>query len=96
MELNETESDSQHRTSDENMFEVCGVYVYLHKHNTDFLLVDLMFIYVVVVLVQVIATRNTRERSNRLENTCWRIWHLARKKKQVMRNLISHEDKVHM
>lgn len=90
MELNETESDSQ------------------HKHNTDFLLVDLMItnalkkyelIYVVVVvLVQVIATRNTRERSNRLENMCWRIWHLARKKKQVMRNLISHKDKdkVHM
>jgi hypothetical protein len=34
-------------------------------------------------LLQVIATRNTRERSNRLENMCWRIWHLARKKKQV-------------
>lgn len=32
---------------------------------------------------QVIATRNTRERSNRLENMCWRIWHLTRKKKQV-------------
>ncbi|ESR55020.1 hypothetical protein CICLE_v100186551mg, partial [Citrus x clementina] len=31
----------------------------------------------------VIATRNTRERSNRLENMCWRIWHLARKKKQI-------------
>ncbi|CAI0556057.1 unnamed protein product [Linum tenue] len=33
--------------------------------------------------VKVIATRNTRERSNRLENLCWRIWHLARKKKQI-------------
>uniref|UniRef100_A0A5B7C9U3 Sucrose-phosphate synthase n=1 Tax=Davidia involucrata TaxID=16924 RepID=A0A5B7C9U3_DAVIN len=33
--------------------------------------------------VKVIATRNTRERSNRLENMCWRIWHLARKKKQI-------------
>ncbi|OMO51515.1 Glycosyl transferase, family 1 [Corchorus capsularis] len=33
--------------------------------------------------VKVIATRNTRERSNRLENMCWRIWHLARKKKQL-------------
>ncbi|KAL5993241.1 sporulation-specific protein 4 [Asimina triloba] len=32
--------------------------------------------------VKVIATRNTRERNNRLENMCWRIWHLARKKKQ--------------
>ncbi|KAK7856065.1 putative sucrose-phosphate synthase 4 [Quercus suber] len=34
-------------------------------------------------LLQVIATRNTRDRSNRLENMCWRIWHLARKKKQI-------------
>ncbi|KAJ4829474.1 sporulation-specific protein 4 [Turnera subulata] len=33
--------------------------------------------------VKVIATRNTRDRSNRLENMCWRIWHLARKKKQI-------------
>jgi sucrose-phosphate synthase len=34
--------------------------------------------------VKVVATRNTRERSSRLENMCWRIWHLARKKKQVL------------
>ncbi|KAK8642958.1 hypothetical protein V6N13_012281 [Hibiscus sabdariffa] len=33
--------------------------------------------------VKVIATRNSRERTNRLENMCWRIWHLARKKKQI-------------
>lgn len=33
--------------------------------------------------IQVVATRNTRERSTRLENMCWRIWHLARRKKQV-------------
>ncbi|OAY58736.1 probable sucrose-phosphate synthase 4 [Manihot esculenta] len=33
--------------------------------------------------VKVIATRNTRERSNRLENMCWRIWHLAREKKKI-------------
>ncbi|XVF29786.1 hypothetical protein REPUB_Repub16aG0001100 [Reevesia pubescens] len=33
--------------------------------------------------VKVIATRNSRERNNRLENMCWRIWHLARKKKQI-------------
>ncbi|RWV99073.1 hypothetical protein GW17_00038044 [Ensete ventricosum] len=26
----------------------------------------------------------TKERNNRLENMCWRIWHLARKKKQVL------------
>ncbi|KAF5479359.1 hypothetical protein F2P56_000191 [Juglans regia] len=34
--------------------------------------------------IKVIATRSgTRDRSNRLENMCWRIWHLARKKKQI-------------
>ncbi|KAL6315372.1 hypothetical protein AAG906_000482 [Vitis piasezkii] len=32
--------------------------------------------------IKVIATRNSRDGSNRLENMCWRIWHLARKKKQ--------------
>jgi len=37
--------------------------------------------------IKVVATRNARERSTRLENMCWRIWHLARKKKQVR---ISH------
>lgn len=34
--------------------------------------------------IKVVATRNTRDRSSRLENMCWRIWHLARKKKQVL------------
>lgn len=33
--------------------------------------------------IKVVATRNTRDRSNRLENMCWRIWHLARRKKQL-------------
>lgn len=33
--------------------------------------------------IKVVATRNTRERSSRLENMCWRIWNLTRKKKQV-------------
>jgi hypothetical protein len=33
--------------------------------------------------IKVVATRNARERSTRLENMCWRIWHLARMKKQV-------------
>ncbi|GFQ05797.1 probable sucrose-phosphate synthase 4 [Phtheirospermum japonicum] len=33
--------------------------------------------------IKVIATRNSRQRNNRLENMCWRIWHLARRKKQV-------------
>ncbi|XP_024533254.1 probable sucrose-phosphate synthase 3 [Selaginella moellendorffii] len=32
--------------------------------------------------VKATATRNVRERSARLENLCWRIWHLTRKKKQ--------------
>lgn len=34
--------------------------------------------------IKVIATRNAREGSNRLENMCWRIWHLARMKKQIV------------
>ncbi|GMI70029.1 sucrose phosphate synthase 3F, sucrose phosphate synthase B [Hibiscus trionum] len=33
--------------------------------------------------IRVVATRNARERSSRLENMCWRIWHLTRKKKQL-------------
>ncbi|KAG0489840.1 hypothetical protein HPP92_006703 [Vanilla planifolia] len=33
--------------------------------------------------IKVVATRNAKERSSRLENMCWRIWHLARKKKQI-------------
>ncbi|KAG9447916.1 hypothetical protein H6P81_014044 [Aristolochia fimbriata] len=33
--------------------------------------------------IKVVATRNSRERSNRLENMCWRIWHLARRQKQL-------------
>lgn len=33
--------------------------------------------------VKVVATRNSRERNDRLENMCWRIWHLSRKKKQI-------------
>ncbi|CAL0317507.1 unnamed protein product [Lupinus luteus] len=33
--------------------------------------------------IKVVATRDTRERSSRLENMCWRIWHLARKNKQL-------------
>jgi hypothetical protein len=39
--------------------------------------------------IKVVATRNARERSTRLENMCWRIWHLARKKKQVRSNSCS-------
>ncbi|KAJ3678294.1 hypothetical protein LUZ60_002097 [Juncus effusus] len=33
--------------------------------------------------VKVVATRDAHERSGRLENMCWRIWHLARKKKML-------------
>ncbi|KAG7653089.1 Sucrose synthase [Arabidopsis suecica] len=33
--------------------------------------------------LKVVATRNSRERNSRLENMCWRIWHLTRKKKQL-------------
>lgn len=30
------------------------------------------------------ATRSPQERNTRLENMCWRIWNLARQKKQVI------------
>ncbi|XP_028799181.1 probable sucrose-phosphate synthase 4 isoform X2 [Neltuma alba] len=33
--------------------------------------------------VKVVATRNSRDRSSRMENMCWPIWHLTRKKKQI-------------
>ncbi|XP_022750290.1 probable sucrose-phosphate synthase 1 isoform X3 [Durio zibethinus] len=33
--------------------------------------------------VRAAATRGPRERNTRLENMCWRIWNLARKKKQL-------------
>jgi hypothetical protein len=34
--------------------------------------------------------RSSQERNNRLENLCWRIWHVARKKKQVRRHVFVH------
>uniref|UniRef100_M8BZK7 sucrose-phosphate synthase n=1 Tax=Aegilops tauschii TaxID=37682 RepID=M8BZK7_AEGTA len=34
----------------------------------------------------VVAMRNSQERNNRLENLCWRIWNVARQKKQVERD----------
>ncbi|KAL6492757.1 sporulation-specific protein 4 [Orobanche gracilis] len=35
--------------------------------------------------IKVVATRNSRQLNNRrLENMCWRIWYLARKKKQIL------------
>lgn len=33
--------------------------------------------------IKVVAMRNSLERNNRLENMCWRIWHLARRQKQI-------------
>ncbi|KAF3789033.1 putative sucrose-phosphate synthase [Nymphaea thermarum] len=33
--------------------------------------------------VRAAATRSPQERNTRLENMCWRIWNLARKKKQI-------------
>uniref|UniRef100_A0ACD5W775 Uncharacterized protein n=1 Tax=Avena sativa TaxID=4498 RepID=A0ACD5W775_AVESA len=32
---------------------------------------------------KVVAMRNSQERSNRLENLCWRIWNVSRQKKKV-------------
>ena len=34
--------------------------------------------------IKAAATRSPQERNTRLENMCWRIWNLARKKKQVL------------
>ncbi|KAJ0972860.1 hypothetical protein J5N97_020819 [Dioscorea zingiberensis] len=33
--------------------------------------------------IKVVAMRSSHERNHRLENICWRIWHLTRKKKQI-------------
>lgn len=33
--------------------------------------------------MKVTAMRNSQERNTRMENLCWRIWHLTRRKKQV-------------
>eukprot|EP00249_Psilotum_nudum_P022282 c28453_g1_i1 orf=396-3629(+) len=33
--------------------------------------------------MKTIAMRNTQERNTRLENLCWRIWHLNRRKKKI-------------
>lgn len=42
-------------------------------------------ISILVFLFQAAATaRSAEERNTRLENMCWRIWNLARKKKQVL------------
>ncbi|KAK8952677.1 putative sucrose-phosphate synthase 1 [Platanthera guangdongensis] len=38
--------------------------------------------------IRVNATRSSLERSTRVENMCWRIWHLARKKKQSKVSLL--------
>ncbi|KAL4565391.1 hypothetical protein LXL04_029484 [Taraxacum kok-saghyz] len=38
--------------------------------------------------IKVVGTRNTRERSSKHENMCWRIWHLTHKKKQLLESLI--------
>ncbi|KAH7670734.1 Sucrose-phosphate synthase plant protein [Dioscorea alata] len=33
--------------------------------------------------IKAVAMRSSHERNQRLENICWRIWHLTRKKKQI-------------
>ncbi|GKV35988.1 hypothetical protein SLEP1_g44175 [Rubroshorea leprosula] len=42
--------------------------------------------------IKVVATRNTRERSSRLENMCWRILHLTRKMKHVLLSPLESEE----
>nr|ADG01611.1 sucrose phosphate synthase [Xerophyta humilis] len=43
--------------------------------------------------VRAAATRSPQERNTRLENMCWRIWNLARKKKQIEGEEAQHSAK---
>ncbi|KAH7659962.1 Sucrose-phosphate synthase plant protein [Dioscorea alata] len=43
--------------------------------------------------VRAAATRGPQERNTRLENMCWRIWNLARKKKQIESEEVQHMSK---
>ncbi|XWS17834.1 hypothetical protein CRYUN_Cryun33cG0102300 [Craigia yunnanensis] len=43
--------------------------------------------------VRAAATRGPKERNTRLENMCWRIWNLARKKKQLEGDEAQHKAK---
>ncbi|CAH2073125.1 unnamed protein product [Thlaspi arvense] len=46
--------------------------------------------------VQAAATRSPQERNTRLENLCWRIWNLARQKKQVEGKNVKRAAKRHL
>ncbi|GMH07032.1 hypothetical protein Nepgr_008872 [Nepenthes gracilis] len=46
--------------------------------------------------VRAAATRSPQERNTRLENLCWRIWNLARKKKQLEGELAQRSAKRHL
>ncbi|CAN7101496.1 unnamed protein product [Brassica rapa subsp. narinosa] len=46
--------------------------------------------------IQAAATRSPQERNTRLENLCWRIWNLARQKKQVAGKYAKRTAKRHL
>ncbi|KAK9699926.1 hypothetical protein RND81_08G204600 [Saponaria officinalis] len=46
--------------------------------------------------VRAASTRSPQERNTRLENLCWRIWNLARKKKQIESEEVQRVAKRHM
>ncbi|XP_057522817.1 sucrose-phosphate synthase [Amaranthus tricolor] len=46
--------------------------------------------------VRAASTRSPQERNTRLENLCWRIWNLARKKKQIEGEEAQRQAKRHM
>lgn len=48
---------------------------------SSILILELIYLF---ISIQAASMRRTEERNTRLENMCWRIWNLARKKKQVL------------
>ncbi|GMG98984.1 hypothetical protein Nepgr_000824 [Nepenthes gracilis] len=46
--------------------------------------------------VRAASTRSSQERNTRLENLCWRIWNIARKRKQLEEELAQRNGKRHL
>lgn len=59
------------------------VYTYTTLSSHPSLLIFFFYFYRWIGSAQAAATRSPQERNTRLENLCWRIWNLARQKKQV-------------
>lgn len=64
-------------------------WVRVPSHTTlSFLLSSFIPSLPLISFLQASSTRSPQERNTRLENMCWRIWNLARQKKQVLFLLI--------